>query len=309
MKAVTRAEKRKTTLPRKRRGTERPLALFRLVVRVSSEHGDLAGAVLVHEGAGGAMQDETPRDARLTCFGESEQSLKALGRAVTERLASIGVPARSRVTRAPRAFEGWRTAWTRTLEPVRISETTWLAPTTRPAPDEPGATVIWLEPAMSFGFGEHPTTRMAARVVERLCRDGARTILDFGSGSGVLSLVAVRAGASRAVGIDVDPIAVEAARRNARLNGSERQSRYSRASLARISSRFDVVVANVDGATLQKNAASLSARVAMNGNVVLTGFLRADVRDVARPFRALGFRIAERVNESDYALLVLRAKA
>ena len=251
------------------------------------------------------MQEELPREARLSSFGESRAFLERLGRSVVAQLEHLGARASHRVGRAPRAFDDWRTAWMQSLEPVRISDSTWLVPTNAAAPSGTEASHVRLEPSLSFGFGEHPTTRMAAVVVERACRDGARRVLDFGTGSGVLSLVAVHSGATRAVGLDVDPAAVAAARRNAALNGMTRRCHYSRTSLARIRSTFDVVVANVDRATLVGRATSLGARVAARGRLVLTGFLAEDVPPIAVVYRAEGFRVTKRHFELDFSLLEL----
>jgi ribosomal protein L11 methyltransferase len=281
-------------------------ALFRLVIRVAPEASDLAGMLLVRAGSGGAMQEELPREARVSSFGESRALLEQLGRTVVDELGELGVRAAYRVARAPRAFDSWRTAWTQSLKPVRISDATWLVPTTTPPPPGAEASQVRLEPSLSFGFGEHPTTRMAAVAVEQSCREGARRVLDFGTGSGVLTLVAVHAGATHAVGLDVDPAAIAAARRNAALNGVTRRCRYSLASLGRIRSTFDVVVANVDRATLVGSARLLAARAAPAGRLFLTGFLAEDVAEIARVYRAQGFRVTKRLFEVDFSLLELR---
>jgi ribosomal protein L11 methyltransferase len=303
MKPSRRVEKRLAKKSVSKRGP-RARPLYRLVIKVAPEAADVAGALLVRAGSGGAMQEELPREARISSFGESKALLMRLGSSVVAALGELGVRALHRVGRAPRAFDAWRTAWTRSLEPVRISDETWLVPTNKRAKagDE---TSIWLEPSLSFGFGEHATTRMAAAAVERLCRDGARSVLDFGTGSGVLCLVAVHAGASEAVGLDVDPDAVIAARRNAALNHMTRCCTYGRASVRRIRSAFDVVVANVDRSTLTEMANALGVRVAARGRLLLTGFLVEDARWIRSVYRAQGFRVTKRLFEDDFCLFEL----
>jgi ribosomal protein L11 methyltransferase len=108
------------------------------------------------------------------------------------------------------------------------------------------------------------------------------------------------------VGLDVDPLAIEAARGNAELNGMMRRCHHSRASLGRIRSRFDVVVANVDRATLVSSAGLLGARVHARGLLLLTGFLVEDAAEIARVYRARGFRVTKRIFELDFTLLQLR---
>jgi ribosomal protein L11 methyltransferase len=141
---------------------------------------------------------------------------------------------------------GWDTAWTTALEPVRVSRTLVLAPSTALHVGVLPEHVVRLEPARAFGFGEHPTTRLAAAAVERACRSGARTVLDVGTGTGVLALVASLRGARSVVGIDLDREAISVARRNLRMNAPPGQVRFTTLALRRLRSRFALVVANLD---------------------------------------------------------------
>src|SRR4029077_18047415 len=134
-----------------------------------------------------------------------------------------------------------------------------LVPTTAEEPREPGV-MVRLGPALAFGFGEHPTTRMAASEVERRCRGGARRVLDFGTGSGVLAVVAAVSGAARVIGLDVAPAAVGAARADAARNGVSKKCRFAEGSPGRLGAPFDLVVANVDLSTLIGLAESLGKR-------------------------------------------------
>jgi ribosomal protein L11 methyltransferase len=169
---------------------------------------------------------------------------------------------------------------------------------------------VRLEPAVAFGFGEHPTTRLAARAVERSCRrGGVRTVLDFGSGSGVLAIVAVVTGAAKAVGLDVDARAVDAAKRNAALNGVASRCSFSKGRLSRVRTRFDLVVANVDRGTLLDHASRLAHAVGPGGTLLTTGFLRDDVPDLVRAFTTHGLRRSAVAYDGDWALLTLSARA
>ena len=286
------------------RQPRRAANLFQLSLRVPLEAAETAGALLVEAGMGAAVLDEQPRAAKVTCYGEDRSVLVHAGDSVANRLAAEGIRARVRVARAPRALDGWRTEWTRDLKAVRISPTLWLVPTTAEEPREPGA-VVRLEPALAFGFGEHPTTRMAALEVERRSR-GARRVLDFGTGSGVLAVVAAVSGAAHVTGLDVDPAAVDAARANAARNGVSKQCRFGSGSLGSLRTPFDLVAANVDLATLDKLAESLAKRVAPGGILLLTGFLEEDARPLSRRYRALGFRACGRREESGWVLLAFR---
>ena len=175
-----------------------------------------------------------------------------------------------------------------------------------PGPGAGAARVVLLEPAMAFGFGDHPTTRLAARAVERFCRRGAPSaVLDVGTGSGVLALVAALSGARRAVGIDVDPRAVIAARRNAALNGVAARCRFSRAKLAQLPGRYPLVVANIGAQTLMDSAKALRRRLSAGGTLLLTGILSGDAAEVLACYTKLGFQKAALRREREWVLLEL----
>jgi ribosomal protein L11 methyltransferase len=277
-------------------------ALWELRVTVTESIGDEVGALLIENGAGGVVEEPAGRRVRLVTFGE---------RWALERLAStvsgaLGSRARAEVRPASASLDGWDTAWMQSLVPVAISKSLTLVPTNAAFPEAGHASVVRLEPALTFGFGEHPTTRLAARAVERWCRAGAvKTVLDVGTGSGVLALVAAVSGARRVVGIDVHSAAVHAAKRNAALNGVETACRFSSTPLARLRSHFDLVVANLDRGTLLTHRASLHRALAPRGTLLMTGFLSGDAVEIERSFAALGLVAGSRKREADWVLVTL----
>jgi ribosomal protein L11 methyltransferase len=162
---------------------------------------------------------------------------------------------------------------------------------------------IGLVPELAFGFGEHPTTRLAARRVEEVClaRSGA-SLLDVGTGSGVLSIVADRCGAARVVGIDTSLTAVDAARRNVASNAAS-SVRIHSTPVEDLDATFDVVVANIDARTLVSLCEPLGRRLARGGELILSGLLTEDEAIVAREYEAAGLGIGSRTTEGDWLLL------
>jgi ribosomal protein L11 methyltransferase len=130
----------------------------------------------------------------------------------------------------------WAQAWKAGFTRLVVSERLAVAP---PWLAEPGDLVI--EPGMAFGTGEHPTTRACLAAVERLARPGIRC-LDLGMGTGVLALAAVRLGAT-GIGVDIDPVAVDAARENAAANGLVAD--FSTTPIERLQGQYELVVANL----------------------------------------------------------------
>lgn len=162
------------------------------------------------------------------------------------------------------------------FQPIRITNRLWIVPTWH-APPDPLAINISLDPGVAFGTGSHPTTRLCLQWLAGNLRPGD-TVIDYGCGSGILAITAMRLGASRAVGVDIDPQSLEASRYNARLNG---------VSLALQSADddppepADVVIANILSSPLQALAPLLASLTRPGGRVVLSGVLMAQADSVA----------------------------
>lgn len=168
----------------------------------------------------------------------------------------------------------WETAWARLLPPARLVPGLVLAAEGAEEFAAPGERVIWLEPGLYFGFGEHPTTQLMSEWLA--AHVSGQRVLDVGCGTGVLSFVAAFVGATAVYGVDIDAPSVASAERNARRNGLDAVCSFSTELVQRVSGSFDVVVANIDARTLVSLADSLLQRMTPNGAVALTGVLGED---------------------------------
>jgi ribosomal protein L11 methyltransferase len=139
---------------------------------------------------------------------------------------------------------------------------------------DPLLTVI-VNPAMGFGTGHHATTRLTLKALQDVPLDD-RTVLDIGCGSGVLAIAAVKLGAQSAVGIDIDPDALENARDNAGLNQMGDRVRYEEGDFREMALGADVVMANLTGGLLERSAAKLGAIVAPSGCLIVSGFMESE---------------------------------
>ncbi|MGH7924836.1 MAG: 50S ribosomal protein L11 methyltransferase [Candidatus Binatus sp.] len=186
---------------------------------------------------------------------------------------------------------GWSTLWMKRFGPFRVGRRMLIVPPWK-RENERGRTTIVVQPARAFGTGHHPTTAGALRALEKILGAHApRSILDAGTGSGVLAIAAAlldkREGLVRdIVAIDIDPIALENARANARLNGVERSIRFSSVPLASIHRRFELILANILSHTLIELAPHLKRLIAPGGRLILGGFLTDETDEVLSHYRS-----------------------
>lgn len=166
------------------------------------------------------------------------------------------------------AEEDWVRASREALAPVRISARLWIVPSWHRAPD-PDAVVIELDPGIAFGTGHHPSTRMCLRWLERVLR-GGESVLDFGCGSGILAIAAMKLGAARADGVDIDEQALLAARRNA-MHNRVQATFHDAADAHRQPAR--IVVANILARPLAVLAPLLARLTVQHGRLALAGLL------------------------------------
>jgi ribosomal protein L11 methyltransferase len=161
------------------------------------------------------------------------------------------------------------------FDPIRVSERLWIVPSWHETPD-PAAVNLILDPGMAFGTGSHPTTRLCLEWLERTVSAGC-SVLDYGCGSGILAIAAARLGATRVAGVDIDPLAVDAARSNAERNGV---TALFADSAMPVAGEYDVVVANILSNPLRVLAPAICAHVRSGGRLALSGVLREQADEI-----------------------------
>jgi ribosomal protein L11 methyltransferase len=244
-------------------------------VDVADAHaGGAAGQALLTDDGEGASRAWSC--SVLTALVESNVDPGALVRAACACVGIAPPPWQVREV----ADADWVRATQDQLLPVRVSPRLWIVPSWHDAPD-PGAINIVLDPGLAFGTGHHATTRMCLRWLERSVH-GGETVLDYGCGSGVLAIAAMKLGAASADGVDIDEQALLAARRNA-LHNRVPVSFHSAADTLRRPAR--IVVANILARPLIVLAPLLARLTAANGRLALAGLLAAQASQVRATYR------------------------
>lgn len=259
-------------------------------LRVAPSIAEWAGDLLLRWCPQG-FAESTDRRGRLRVL-RAYLPVGAAGRAALVRLrrdfrrARVPVPVTSRVIRD----SGWAGAWKAHARPIKIGRLT-VVPSWMPNRAGRGRTVVRLDPGMAFGSGEHPTTQLCLAAIERHMRGGA-TVIDVGTGSGILAIAAARLGAARVLAIDNDPVAVAVARANVRANrAGSRVSIRTAAGLARVRLRADLIVGNLTAESLPGILADCSRCLRPGGWLIACGFSNVRAGEVREHVTAAGLRV------------------
>jgi ribosomal protein L11 methyltransferase len=207
-------------------------------------------------------------------------------------------------TFCPVAEADWAEAWKERLNVLRIGQHIVIRPSWRdyvPAPDD---IVIQLDPGMAFGTGLHPTTQMCLMALEELMQPGSE-VLDLGTGSGVLAIVAAKLGAGRVLAVDNDPVAVKTARDNVVANRVRGNVSVVRGSLEEVSRSYGLVVVNILAPIIvEMMQEGLATRVRPGGKVIAAGIIEGQEQEVVAAMEQEGFALGERRQSGDWVCLV-----
>lgn len=191
-------------------------------------------------------------------------------------------------TWAPLEDQDWNAAWKAGFDPVVVGGVSVLAPWHDPV--EPTPVTLVIEPAQAFGTGHHETTTACLAALQELDLSG-QSVFDVGTGTGVLALAARALGAGRVLAVDIDPLAVTAAAENAERNGLAIDVAAGSADAAG-TERFDVVIANIDTATVTALAADLVAALKPGGRFIGSGVSNERAAEALDALRAAGMSVA-----------------
>jgi ribosomal protein L11 methyltransferase len=197
----------------------------------------------------------------------------------------------------PLEDKDWEREWMDNFHAMRFGERLWVCPSWREIP-EPDAVNVMLDPGLAFGTGTHATTALCLRWLDSLSLSGAK-VLDFGCGSGILGIAALKLGAADMLGIDIDPQALQATEANAQRNGVADKLTLA---LPKDDPQYlaDIVCANILAAPLRELREVISGYCKQGGQIILSGILVEQAAEIAELYRA-DFSINDIVVEGDWA--------
>jgi len=219
---------------------------------------------------------------------ETLQELRRVVQRLGDQSGPTGSPA-VMINRLP--DRDWKELWASTVTPIRIGWRIVIRPSWALVALRPHEFELVIDPKQAFGTGRHATTQVLAEWLEDLIQ-GGESLLDVGTGSGILAMLALRLGAKRALGIDHDPVAIDCARGYAAANGFGPELELRTATLEDLKEsedkRFDLILANLDPRTLTDSAAIFRTYLAHGARLLLSGLLQENLQEVAAAFAAEG---------------------
>jgi len=205
----------------------------------------------------------------------------------------------------------WNAEWEAGIEPVRVTDDLVIAPSWKEEEAEhlDSKYLIVIDPKMSFGTGHHETTRLCLRAIEKV-NVKKMSVLDVGTGSGVLAIYALMRGAARAIGIDTDDWAVENVEENRDLNGlaADRFTVFcgNLASTIDSEDKFDLILANIHRNILIESSEEIASHSLPGSTLILSGLLVYDSAEVAEEYRSLGYQLVEELREHEWSALLMK---
>ena len=243
---------------------------------------------LMEQGAAGIEEiDVDSERQRLKTYFLHDGKEKAVLSALRRYLRSLksldpGISL-ARIQTASIPEQDWGENWKRFFKPVRVGPRFLVQPPWSKTPLKKGLIPIVITPGMAFGTGTHATTRLCVEALEQRVRRN-HSVLDVGTGSGILSIAAAKLGAREVWGLDIDGLAVKAARDNLRQNSLSATVKIRKGGLGNVRGRFDIIVANIDRKHLKRLRISLLRRLNPRGILILSGILKGEEEEISRHY-------------------------
>ena len=272
---------------------------------------------LIEEGSPGVVHEELPgssdrKKERIIAYFPDDRNFRARKGKIRAYLLALSKLYPSSFILRFRVIkqENWAESWKSNFKPRQVTPRLVIKPPWEKYPERKGKVVIEIDPGMAFGTGTHPSTQMCLKALEELIQSSPRSpsILDVGTGSGILSIAARKLGAKQVLAIDIDPRAIACARKNAAANTINGGIKFRVGSLEGLRRVFDIVVANLLPQELLSLAPSLPKRMSFRGALIVSGLLREQKKEIALAFGKLGLEVLRSKESKGWACFVLGPK-
>lgn len=201
--------------------------------------------------------------------------------------------------------EDWTTSWKQYYKPIKLGENIVIKPTWEKYTSKEGEKIIELDPGMAFGTGTHETTKLCIEFLEKFMKTGS-CVLDIGTGSGILGITAAKLGASKVIGVDIDPLAVKVARENVCFNQVENIMEIRQGNLLDVvKEQGDIVVANIIADIIIQLFKNIKKFLKGDGIFIASGIILGRLEDVKEACRKENIKIVSIKVMGEWAALCL----
>ena len=253
------------------------------------------------------MIEDMPEDVQVKAWFENVEALRGLENILKALPGMAGFDLGTlAVSRQGVQEQDWSECWKQYYKPFRAGKRLVIKPSWEGWNAQPGDLIIELDPGMAFGTGTHETTAMCVEMIEKHYRGGS--VLDVGTGSGILAIAAARLGAKDVLGVDIDPMAVRVARENVEKNGLSGVIDIREGDLVAglDDVTCDFAVANILADVIALLAAPLRRRLKPGAIFVCSGILKEREDDVRRVLADNGYALFDRLQKGDWVALASR---
>ncbi len=281
---------------------------------VSAGFEEAVSNFLMEQGATGVEEiDEEQGGRELKAYfprkGKDERVLNALQRYLTSVQRLYPGQLDYRIENLTLPDKDWGESWKKFFKPVKVTSRIIVKPPWRSIRLKRGQILIEITPGLAFGTGTHATTQLCIRTLAKRLRVKGLSVLDVGTGSGILAIIAAKLEASEVWGVDTDDLSVEIAGENVERNNVSHRVRIRLGTVGDVRRTFDVVVANIDLRVLKRMRWPLLRRVKPGGYLVLSGLLAEEEKALRKRYLDTGqFQFKEIKKQGEWACLTLRKK-
>ncbi len=203
--------------------------------------------------------------------------------------------------------KNWNEEWENSREVIEISERIIIKPSFKEYKNDENKIVITLDPKMSFGTGEHPTTKICIQLLEQYLKSGDK-VLDVGCGTAILSIVAAKLGATKTIGFDIDDWSFENSKENIVINQVEDLVEIRKCTIEEITeNNFDIIIANIQRNVLVEIANEIKNRIKPGGILILSGLLENDLSEIREIYTTLNFSKLNSVQKHEWFVQIFKS--
>lgn len=204
--------------------------------------------------------------------------------------------------------KNWNEEWEKSINVIEISDRIVIKPSFRNYESKRDQIIITIDPKMSFGTGEHPTTKLVLQLLEKYIEKNSK-VLDIGTGTGILSIASIKLGADSVLAIDNDEWCIENSKENIKLNNVEDKIKIRFAEINQIEEdNFDLILANIQKNVLLDIAEEIKSKLKNGGTAILSGLLADDEKDILKKYEELNFSLVEKKIIGEWTALVYHFK-